>query len=120
MTGSWADAPSLLGGGSCYAPNEVPVERDEVVRRVQVHRARLRELGVDSLSLFGSVARGEAQQDSDVDLLVRFHGAVTFDRFMDLKLFLEDLLGARIDLVTDKAIRPRLRAQVYGELLRVA
>ena len=80
-------------------------DRDEVIRRVQVHRARLRELGVSSLSLFGSVARGDARADSDVDLLVRFDGAATFDRFMDLKYFLEDLLGARIDLVTDKAMR---------------
>ena len=96
------------------------MERDEVIRRIRGHRTRLDELGVVSLSLFGSVARGEATSESDVDLLVSFDGPATFDQFMDLKLFLEDLLGARVDLVTDKAMRSRVREQVRDELLRVA
>lgn len=96
------------------------MDRDDVIRRVQAHRARLQQLGVTSLFLFGSVARGDAGVDSDVDLLVRFEGPATFDRFMDLKLFLEDLLQARIDLVTEKGLRPGIRAEVQSELLRVA
>ncbi|MBN1609410.1 MAG: nucleotidyltransferase family protein [Polyangiaceae bacterium] len=92
------------------------MDRDEVIRRVQARRGRLEQLGVASLSLFGSVARGDARADSDVDLLVRFDGPATFDRFMDLKLFLEDVLQVRVDLVTEKA----MRAQVEGELMRVA
>jgi predicted nucleotidyltransferase len=96
------------------------VDREEVIRRIQARRARLAQFGVASLSLFGSVARGDATADSDVDLLVRFDGPATFDRFMELKLFLEDLLEVRVDLVTEKAMRPRVRAQVEGELMRVA
>ena len=75
---------------------------------------------MSSLSLFGSVARGDATASSDVDLLVRFNGPATFDRYMDLKLFLEDLLGRRVDLVTEQALRKELRARVEQELLRVA
>ena len=55
-----------------------------------------------------------------MDLLVRFNGPATFDRYMDLKLFLEDLLGCRVDLVTEQALRKELRARVEQEMLRVA
>lgn len=96
------------------------MDRDEVIDRIRGQRHRLHELGVVSLAIFGSVARGEAGPDSDVDLLVAFDGPSTFDRFMDLKLFLEDLLGVRVDLVTEKALRPQIRPRVEAELLRVA
>jgi predicted nucleotidyltransferase len=76
-------------------------------------------MGARSLSLFGSVARGKASEASDVDLLVDLDGPATFDGFMDLKLRLEELLGGRVDLVTRKAIRPRLRERIEGEAIRV-
>ena len=96
------------------------VDQEQVIKRILPHRARLTELGVTSLSLFGSVARGDATETSDIDLLVSFDGRATFDRYMDLKLFLEDLLGRRVDLVTEKALREEVRAQVERELLGVA
>ena len=96
------------------------VDQEQIIKRIQAHRARLAELGVTSLSLFGSVARGDATETSDIDLLVSFDGRATFDRFMDLKLFLGDLLGRRVDLVTEKALREEIRAQVEQELLGVA
>jgi predicted nucleotidyltransferase len=96
------------------------VDQEQIIEHIQAHRARLTELGVSSLSLFGSVARGDSTETSDIDLLVRFDGRATFDRYMDLKLFLEDLLGRRVDLVTEQALREEVRAQVEQELLRVA
>ena len=96
------------------------MDQEQIIERIRAHRDRLTELGVSSLSLFGSVARGEATEASDVDLLVRFEGRATFDRYMDLKLFLEDLLGRRVDLVTEKALREEVRPYVEQELLRVA
>lgn len=96
------------------------MDQEQIIERIRAHRGRLTELGVSSLSLFGSVARGEATEASDVDLLVRFEGRATFDRYMDLKLFLEDLLGRRVDLVTEKALREEVRPHVEQELLRVA
>lgn len=93
----------------------------ELVRRaVAENRARLEALGVASLDLFGSVARGEAHQGSDVDLLVRFDGPTTFDRYMDVKLLLEDALGCRVDLVTERGLRDEVRPRVERELQRVA
>ena len=96
------------------------MNQKQVVTRIQANKARLTELGVASLSLFGSVARGDSTEDSDIDLLVRFDGHADFDRYMDLKLFLEDLLGQREDLVTEQALREEIRAHVQQDLLRVA
>ena len=53
-------------------------------------------------------------------MLVRFSSAPTFDRFMDLKMLLEDILGRRVDLVTEAALRPELRPQIEREAVRVA
>lgn len=55
-----------------------------------------------------------------MDLLVAFEGLPTFDRYMGLKLFLEDLLGRRVDLVTEDALRPELRPAIEREAIRVA
>ena len=55
-----------------------------------------------------------------IDILVVFEGAPTFDGFMDLKFYLEDLLQKPIDLVTDKALRPQIRRAVEGQLIHVA
>jgi len=87
---------------------------------LRAHAVDLQRHGVKSLEVFGSLARGEAQPDSDVDLLVEFEGTATFDRFMDLKFFLEDLLQRRVDLVTRAALNPRIRPAIEREAIRVA
>lgn len=94
--------------------------RKTVITRIRKNRAQLEKLGVKSLSLFGSVARGEARKNSDVDILVEFKGKATFDRYMDTKFFLEDLLGRKVDLVTPKAIKPRIKPYVMQDLVHVA
>jgi hypothetical protein len=93
---------------------------EELIQLLRARGVDLKRLGVKSLDVFGSLARGEAQPDSDVDLLVEFEGSATFDRFMDLKFFLEDLLQRRVDLVTRAALNPRIRSTVEGEAIRVA
>ena len=75
---------------------------------------------VKTLAVFGSVSRDEAADSSDVDVLVVFNQAATFDLFMDLKFYLEDLLGMSVDLVTDKGLRPRVRQAIEKELINVA
>jgi hypothetical protein len=70
--------------------------------------------------LFGSTARDEAGQESDLDLLVDFEVGPTFDSFMGLKFYLEDRLGKRVDLVTPNALKPRMRPIVEREAVDVA
>jgi len=96
------------------------MERERVISLLGKQRSRIDQLGVKSLSLFGSTARGESRPESDVDVLVEFEGKATFDRYMELKFLLEDLLGTCVDLVTHKALRPEMRSQVENEALRVA
>jgi predicted nucleotidyltransferase len=100
---------------------DTAMRRAEVIARVSARRAEIVErFRVRSLSLFGSVARDQARPESDVDLLVEFEGPTTFDAHMGLLLFLEDLLGQRVDLVTAKGLKPRLRPLIGEELVRVA
>ncbi len=96
------------------------MKRDEILQRLKVQRAKLTDFRVKSLAVFGSVARSEARADSDIDLLVEFDGPATFDQYMGLKIFLEDLLGCPIDLVTRKGVRPELAPYINQEARRVA
>ncbi len=95
------------------------LDRDGVLRLLSAHAPELRALGAKSLSLFGSFARDEARADSDVDLLVDLDRH-TFDRFMDLKLRLEDVLGRSIDLVLVEGLKPRVRDSILREAIRAA
>ena len=88
-----------------------------LLREGKAHLAR--EFGVTRLALFGSVARDEAGEDSDVDIVVRFDGPATSKRYFGVQFYLEDLLGRRVDLVTDKALRPELRPYIEREAIDV-
>jgi len=76
--------------------------------------------GVKDIAIFGSVVRDEVSEASDVDVLVEFAGRATFDGFMDLKFYLEDLLNTKVDLVTNNALREGIRAEIQREMIRVA
>ncbi len=91
------------------------------IGRLRENRAELfTRFGLKSLGIFGSMARGDAGPKSDVDVLVAFeHGRKTFENFIDLKLFLEDLLGREVDLVTVDYMRPRVKRRILGEVVYV-
>ena len=94
---------------------------DAVTTAVHHFEYRLRtEFGVAALYVFGSVARGNARPDSDIDVLVEFDGTPTFARFMDLKALLEDTLDAHVDLVSRAARRSQLKPRIEAEARRVA
>ena len=90
--------------------------RETAVQRLLAAEADIRRLGVRRLALFGSVARGEARPDSDVDLLVEFApGQKTYDRFLALSDLLESVLGRPIELVTVEALSPFLGPHILAE-----
>ncbi|MFN0087567.1 MAG: nucleotidyltransferase family protein [Blastocatellia bacterium] len=74
---------------------------------------------VKRLTLFGSAARDEMREDSDIDVLVEFDGPATFDGYMDLKFFLENILNRPVDLVTQKGLRKEVRPFVEKEAIHV-
>jgi len=90
-------------------------EREAVLAKLEGHRKDLSRLGVKSLALFGSTARGDARPDSDVDLLVEFDHPVGLFAFLELKGYLEHILGRPVDLVTPNALRPDFREAVLRE-----
>ena len=94
--------------------------QEQVRRSLSAARAELGDLGVRSLDLFGSVARGEARADSDVDLLVEFDRPIGLFHFFLVQQRLEAILGARVDLVMRDALKPQLRERILAEAVRAA
>jgi uncharacterized protein len=96
------------------------MNREEILTLLRFHQAELQNLGIRSLSVFGSVARGEAMPDSDIDLLVELEPPLTFDRYIQAKFYLEDLLGRPVDLVMPEMFKPRARPFAEKEAIRVS
>ncbi len=94
------------------------MKRDEVLAIVAAHREQLQAMGVKSLNLFGSVARDEADSDSDVDFLVEFDRPVGLFEFNQVQLYLEDILGHPVDIGRPQALREHLREPVLKEAIR--
>lgn len=91
--------------------------KQDLVERLQRHRADLRRLGVRRLGVFGSFRREEPHQESDVDLLVEFvEGEKSFDHYMALSFFLEDELGRPVELVTPEGLSPYIGPHILGEV----
>ena len=96
------------------------MKRDEIIQLITDHKAKLNELGLRSISNFRSVARDEATTGSDIDLLVEMSPPYTFDRYINAKFYLENLLGCQVDLVMNETLRERIRPQVERDAIRVA
>ncbi len=96
------------------------MRREDVLRILAEHRAQIEAFGVRSLAIFGSVARDEAGPDSDVDILVGFDRPVGLFRFLDLKEYLEMILGRPVDLCTTGSLKARIRDQVLQDAVRAS
>jgi predicted nucleotidyltransferase len=90
--------------------------KEDVFTLLRQNGAQLRRYGVSRLSVFGSFARGEPKDDSDVDILVEFEpGRKTFDNFMGLADYLEELFGRKVDLLTPESLNPRFGHYILEE-----
>lgn len=94
-------------------------DRETILQLLRIHRAELTRMGVRSVALFGSAARGDLQPDSDIDLLADLAPPYTYDRYIQVKFFLEDLFGRPVDLVMPETLKPRLRPYVEKEAIYV-
>jgi predicted nucleotidyltransferase len=92
------------------------ISTQEILQLLEQNAPAIRRYGVRSLGLFGSGAGGTAREGSDLDFVVEFE-TKSFDSYMDLKAFLERLLGCRVDLVLRDTIKPRLREIILRETL---
>ncbi len=90
--------------------------RQVILDRLKAETPALRlAYGLKALAVFGSVARGDDHERSDLDILVTFEERATFDRFMGLKLHLDNAFGRSVDLVTPNSLRPEMRAEIEKE-----
>lgn len=96
------------------------MDRDTVLALLREHLPVLTErFGVQRLRLFGSMARGTARPDSDIDILVAFDRPPDSNQFFGTQFYLEDLLGRPVDLVTETALRDRLRPYVERDAIPI-
>jgi predicted nucleotidyltransferase len=96
------------------------MKQDVVLKILKQKNAELtNRFGVKSLLLFGSVARNEATNTSDIDLLVEFSRPVGYFGLFALQDYLEELLGCSIDLGTPDSLKPSIREHVMGEAIHV-
>jgi predicted nucleotidyltransferase len=95
---------------------------NDVKKIISANEQHLRQFGVKEIYVFGSVARGEAKETSDIDFFVVLDEGVQigFLRFVELELFLSEKLNAKVDLGTKKSLHPLLRDQILREAIRVA
>jgi len=93
---------------------------EEVKRIIREHQEEIRtRFRAEVIGLFGSVARGEGGSESDVDILVRFDEGASLFELVGLCDFLEEKLGCKVDIVTDRAVKPELRESIMRDLVRV-
>ena len=96
------------------------MNRDEVLNVLRAHKPILSQrFGVRELALFGSFARDQATDTSDVDILVQFDAPLNWQRYFGAQGYLEDLLGRRVDLATDQDLRVEIRPYVEREVIDV-
>ena len=96
------------------------MDKEQVVQILHTHRESLREHGIHSIALFGSIARGEADATSDVDLVVEFSLPRGLFELVGLQSYLEKLLGCPVDLLTRDGIKARMRESILSECVDVS
>ncbi len=94
---------------------------EEIMDILKKHKNEIKnKFGVKEFGIFGSYVRNEQKEDSDIDILVEFkEGYKTFDNYMDLKFYLEELFGLKIDLVSKTTLKPRLKPHIMKEVVYV-
>jgi predicted nucleotidyltransferase len=96
------------------------MNKEQILNILNTHYDELKKFGVKSLALFGSVARGEENTNSDTDVLVEFdpnYDKIGLIAFMRLRYHLEELLGTRVDLVTPNALKRQLKTRILKEAI---
>jgi uncharacterized protein len=96
------------------------MQRDEAITKLKEHETELRQLGIEHLYLFGSTARGEAREDSDVDLFFDHpEGSLGLYQWIDVKDTAARILGRKTDIMTRRSLHPVLRARIEASALQV-
>lgn len=94
---------------------------ENITKLFAAHKTTLHErFHVESLAIFGSVSKGSPRPDSDIDILVRYKKTPGLFAFLELKRYLEGIVGRPVDLVTEGALKKQLKEQILREAIDVA
>jgi len=93
---------------------------EQALALIRGNFSQLRGLGVAHVSIFGSFARGEARDNSDIDVLVEFERPVGLFRIVEAQEYLRELLGRSVDIATPGALREEIRPAILQEAIRAA
>lgn len=93
--------------------------KEQVLKKIKENHTKIKSFGVKRLALFGSYGRNQASKESDLDFIVEFDQK-TFDAYMGLKQYLEELFKCPVDLVLPNTLKPRLRSQILGDVVDAA
>ncbi|NCO74676.1 MAG: nucleotidyltransferase family protein [Cyanobacteria bacterium] len=96
------------------------LDKNKVLKVIKAQENLFNKYHIKTLALFGSTARNEATENSDLDFLVEFNTSPTFDNYMDLKFYLEELFNKPIDLVIKQDLKPIIREEVMKEAVYVS
>lgn len=101
--------------------NNKTITKAQIIETLKHNNKVIRNrFGVKDIGLFGSYVRAEQKKASDIDVLVEFKkGYKTFNNYMDLKFFLEDIFGVKVDLVIKEAVRQELEEYIFNEVVYV-
>lgn len=90
---------------------------DIIFKKIEKNKDSIKKYGVKRIGLFGSYLRNEQKNTSDIDILVEFEkDKITFDNYMELKFFLEDLFKCKVDLVMQDVLKPDLKPYILGSV----
>lgn len=94
---------------------------NEITRKLKEYLPEIKKrFKVKEIGIFGSRIKGKGRKKSDIDILVEFEkGFKTFDNYMDLKFFLEDLFDYKVDLVLKSALKERIKPYILSEVVYV-
>lgn len=96
------------------------ISLEDIEAKIRNVKGFLRETyKVKKIGVFGSYVRGEQEKDSDLDILVEFEGRIGLFKFMDLEEYLEDLFKTKVDLVSKKALKPRIGQNILSEVVMI-
>ena len=96
------------------------MKRDDAISQLKQHEADLKRLGVEHLYMFGSTARGEAKDDSDVDLFFDYEkGKLGLFELMDVKEYAASILGRKVDIMTRDSLHKTLRKAIEATAVRI-
>jgi len=91
--------------------------REIILNKIEENSGKIKKYGVERIGLFGSYIKNKQTAKSDIDIVVEFEiGKKTFDNYMELKFFLEDLLECKVDLVIAEVIKPDLKSYITEDV----